>query len=163
MSSVRFVFPKPRLAELLSMPGGLPVAEAVERAQANLDAIRPTCTAELQALLELCEAGLASLGDGFDDAGVEGLYAIAVKGIGAGEVCGAAPVDIALTSFCDLLDSLRALQRYDREAVAVHIRAWRLLLTAGLPKTGADQVLEGLLKVSGRYAAQAKATAADAA
>jgi len=163
MSSVRFVFPKPRLAELLSTPGGLPVAEAVERAQANLESLRPSCAAELQALLELCEAGHASLGEGFDDEGLEGLYAIAVKGIGTGEICGAPSVDMALTSVCDLLDHLRTLKRYDREAVGVHIRALRLLLTAGLPKAGADQVLDGLLKVSGRYGAQARAAAADAA
>ena len=35
MSGVRFVFPKPRLAELLKMPGGLPVVEALQRAQVH--------------------------------------------------------------------------------------------------------------------------------
>lgn len=160
MSSVRFVFPKPRLAELLRTPGGLPVAEAVQRAQANLETIRPTCVAELQALLELAEAGFWTLGERFDDAGLEGLYAIAVQGIGAGEVCGCPPVDVALTSFCDLLDHLRTLRRHDREAVGVHVRAWRLLMTSDLPQAGVDQVLGGLLKVSGRYAAEAAATGA---
>ena len=163
MSSVRFVFPKPRLAELLAMPGGLPVAEAVERAQANLESIKPTCSAELLALLELCEAGYATLGDGFDDSALEGLYAIAVKGIGAGEVCGAPPVDIALTSFCDLLDHLRTLRRCDRAAVGVHVQAWRLLMSPGVPKAGAEQILEGLLKVRARYAAEAAAAASNAA
>jgi hypothetical protein len=157
MTSVRFVFPKPRLAELLRTPGGLPVAEAVQRAQQNLEAIRPTCMAELQALLELCEAACASLGPEFDDAAVEEVYAIAVKGIGAGEVCGRPPVDIALTSFCDLLDHLRTLKRFDGQAVGVHVGAWRLLMGPGLPPQGADQVLDGLLKVSARFAAEAKA------
>lgn len=162
MSSVRFVFPKPRLAELLRTPGGLPVAEAVQRAQANLEAIRPTCAAELLALLEMCEAGSAGLGDAFDASAVEGLYAIAVKGVGAGEVCGLPPVDVALTSFCDLLDHLRTLGRYDREAVGVHVRAWRLLMSGQLPQAGAEQILAGLLKVSGRYAAEAAAQASAA-
>lgn len=160
MTAVRFVFPKPRLAELLRTPGGLPVAEAVERAQANLEAIKPTCNAELMALLELCEAGFSNLGEPFDDAAMSELYAIAVKGIGAGEVCGAPAVDPALTSFCDLVDHLRTLRRHDREAVGVHVRAWRLLMTSDLPQAGAKQILDGLLKISARYAAEAAAARA---
>jgi hypothetical protein len=156
MTSVRFVFPKPRLNELLRTPGGLPVAEALERAQANLEMIKPTCSAELLALLELCEAAYQALGDEYDEPAVTGLYTLAVKGIGAGDVCGAPAVDIALTSFCDLLDHLRTLKRYDHDAVGVHVRAWRLLMTADPPKAGAEQVLDGLLKVSGRYATEAK-------
>lgn len=162
MTSVRFVFPKPRLNELLRSPGGLPVAEALERAQANLETIKPTCTAELMALLELCEAAYWNLKDEYDEPAVTELYSLAVKGIGAGEVCGLPPVDVALTSFCDLLDHLRTLKRYDHDAVGVHVRAWRLLMTSDLPEAGARQILDGLLKVSGRYAAEAKA-AADAA
>lgn len=159
MTSVRFVFPKPRLNELLRTPGGLPVAEAIAQAQANLESIKPSCTAELTALLELCEAGSLSLKDDFDDAALAELYAIAVKGIGAGEVCGMPNVDVALTSFCDLLDHLRTLKRFDREAVGVHVRAWRLLMSADLPGAGARQVIDGLLKVSGRYAAEVDAAA----
>lgn len=162
MTSVRFVFPKPRLNELLRTPGGLPVAEALERAQANLEAIKPTCTAELLALLELCEAAYATLDGDYDEPAVTQLYSLAVKGIGAGEICGMPAVDVALTSFCDLLDHLRTLRRYDHDAVGVHVRAWRLLATADLPPAGAQQVLDGLFKVSSRYAAEAKA-ATDAA
>lgn len=153
MSSIRFVFPKPRLARLLRTPGGLPVAEAVERAQANLDEIRPTCLAELQALLELAETGFEALGDGFDDVGMERLYAVAVRGVGGGRVCAVPGVDVALTSLCDLLDHLRTRRRYDREAIGVHVRAWRLLMSADLPAAGQEAVLEGLRQVSRRYAA----------
>jgi len=160
MTSVRFVFPKPRLNELLRTPGGLPVAEALERAQANLEAIKPTCTAELLALLELCEAAYWALKSDYDEPAVTELYSLAAKGIGAGEVCGAPAVDVALTSFCDLLDHLRTLKRYDHDAVGVHVRAWRLLMTAELPKAGAEQVLDGLFKVSRRYAAEARAAVA---
>jgi len=162
MTSVRFVFPKPRLNELLRQPGGLPVAEALERAQKNLEAIKPTCVAELMALLELCEASYWNLKDAYDEPAVTELYSLAVKGIGAGEVCGVPPVDIALTSFCDLLDHLRTLKRYDHDAVGVHVRAWRLLMSAELPKAGAEAILEGLLKVSRRYAGEARAAASAA-
>jgi hypothetical protein len=160
MTAVRFVFPKPRLNELLRTPGGLPVAEALERAQKNLEAIKPTCTAELQALLELCEASYWNLKEAYDEPAVTELYSLAVKGIGAGAVCGVPAVDTALTSFCDLLDHLRTLKRYDHEAVGVHVRAWRLLMTPGLPAAGAEQILDGLLKVSRRYSAEARAASA---
>ncbi|WP_395673327.1 hypothetical protein [Phenylobacterium sp.] len=152
MSSVRFVFPKPRLAKLLKMPGGLPVAEALERAQANLEMIRPTCLAELQALLELTEARLEAMGQEFDDEGMADLYAIAVRGIGGGEVSGAPSVDLALTSLCDLLDHLRTTKRYDRAAIAVHVQSWRMLMAMGR-QPGASKVIEGLRQVSARYAA----------
>ncbi|WP_411287347.1 hypothetical protein [Phenylobacterium sp.] len=152
MSSVRLVIPKNRLAQILRMPGGLPVAEALEQAQANLATIKPTCLAELQALLELADACFARLEDGFDDANMAELYAISVRGIGAAAVCGVPTVDDALTSFCDLLDHLRTNQRYDRAAIGVHVRAWRLLMSPDLPQAGQDAILAGLRKVSARYA-----------
>ena len=151
--SVRFVFPKPRLAKLLQQPGGVPVAEALERAQNNLADIRPTCLAELQALLELTEARFEAMGPDFDEAAMSELYAIAVRGIGGGEVCGTPGVDQALTSFCDLLDRLRTSGRYDRAAIGVHVQAWRLLLAPDQPLETSKVVVDGLLKVSARYAA----------
>ena len=155
MSSVRFVFPKPRLAKLLRMPGGLPVPEALAQAQQNLETIRPTCTAELASLLELAEARFQGVGTGPDDAGMADLYAIAVRGIGGGEVCGLPGVDTALTSLCDLIDHLRSNGRYDRAAIGVHLRSWRLLMTAGLPQASSTAVLDGLRQVSERYAPEA--------
>lgn len=159
MTGVRFVFPKHRLAEILAQPGGLPVVEALERAQANLETIRPTCRAELLALLELAEASFAQLGELFDDAGMGELYGLAVRGIGAGSVCGVPAVDEALTSLCDLLDHLRTRHLVDRNAVGVNLRAWRLLTTLDLPKDGMELVLDGLRKVSKRYAEPPQAAA----
>lgn len=153
MSSVRFVFPKPKLAALLRMPGGLPVADALEAADRNLEAIRPTCQAELLTLLDRAEAAFQAIGEAFDDEGLSQLYGVAVSAIGGGEVCGAPAVDAALTSLCDLLDHLRTTRRFDREAVGVHVRAWRLLMNPELPAAGAEAVLSGLRQVSARYAA----------
>jgi hypothetical protein len=135
------------------MPGGLPVAEALERAQANLEDIKPTCLAELQALLELAEARAEALGQGADEDGLNELYAIAVRGIGGGQVCGVPSVDAALTSLCDLLDHLRTTGRFDRSAIAVHLQAWRLLLVGDQPLDAARMMVDGLRKVSARFAA----------
>lgn len=152
MTTVRFVFPKPRLAQLLRTPGGLPVAEALERAQNNLEELKPTCMAELQALLELAQARLDEMGETLDDAGMADLYAIAVRGIGGGEVCERPSVDVALTSLCDLLDRLRTRGAYDRAAIAVHVQSWRLLMNQDGTEAGAEAVIDGLRKVSARYA-----------
>lgn len=152
MSSVRFVFPKVRLAEILKTPGGLTVADALERAQANLDTLKPSCLAELAALLEFGEAALDRLDETFDEGGLADLYAIAVRGIGAGAVCGLPAIDEALTSLCDLIDHLQTTGQYDRAALGVHVQSWRLLMNPDLPLDAARPMLDGLRKVSARYA-----------
>ena len=60
-------------------------------------------------------------------------------------------MDEALGSFCDLLDHLRSSGQYDPEAIGVHLRAWRLLMSPDLPADGARPVLDGLRKVSAHY------------
>jgi hypothetical protein len=109
---------------------------------------------ELHTLLEAAEklfAGLAA----YDEAAVTSLYETAVRGIGLGDVCGAGSVDVALHSLCDLLDHFRTHQRYDTEAVGVHLRAWRLLISTEIPPEGAQAVLAGLNRVSAKYSAAA--------
>src|ERR1700741_3458144 len=148
MTAARFTVPKHRLDQQLKKPGGLPVAEAIEAAQANLAVLKPQCMGELYVLLEAAETVFAKLGSTYDEAAVAQLYATAVRGIGLGDVCGAGSVDRALHSLCDLLDPLQTPQRYGAEAVGVHLRAWRLLISTELPPQGAQAVLAGLKKVS---------------
>ena len=155
MSGVRYVVPKNRLTELLREPGGLPVAEALERAQANLETLRPSCREELLALLGVAEAAYENLGTQSDAAGLSELYNLAVRGIGAGAVSGSPGVDEGLTSLCDLLDAMLSRGAYDREAIGVNLQAWRLLMTPDLPDEGARAILQGLRKVSARYAGAA--------
>lgn len=156
MSGVRFVFPKLRLEQLIHAPGGITVAEALARADANLEQIKPGCREELMLLLRDAEACLADLKDR-DRVGLARLYNIAVRGIGTGAVSGVPHVDTALGSLCELVDRLLQGERFDRDALAVHVRAWRLLMDPGLPQAGADPVLQGLNKVTDHYAPQAMA------
>jgi hypothetical protein len=149
-TTARFTIPKLNLTQLLKKPGGVPVAEAVAAAQANLASLKPQCMTELHALLEAAEK---VFGATYDDAGVASLYQTAVRGIGLGDVCGAGSVDVALTSLCDLLDHLKTNERYDAEAVGVHLRAWRLLISTEIPPEGAQAVLAGLNRVSAKYGA----------
>jgi hypothetical protein len=155
MSSVQIVFPKLRLATQLRVPGGKPVCEAIEAAERNLAQLAPECLEELRALLAQAEACLAGLPSTFEDAPLRNLYAVAARAVGLGKVAGAAAADTALISLCDLLDHLLASQRMDVNSVAVHVRALRLLVgDAGktLDEAGATAVMEGLKKVSARYA-----------
>ena len=152
MSSARFVIPKLRLTQLLREPGGMAVAAAVAKAGENLVVIRPTCRAELLTLLEQAEAAAMASSDTNREL-IDLLYEYAVRSIGSGEICGAPAVDVALTSFCDLLDYMKTNGRLDREALDVYLRAWRLLMNPKLPPQGRDAVLAGLRQVTDRYAA----------
>jgi len=151
MSSVRFVFPKMRLQELIRAPGGITVAEALQRAKGNLEMLKPQSREELLALLEEAESAVAGAVQPAD--ALEGLYAIAVRGIGAGAVCGAPDVDGALSSLCDLIDHLQQTSHADHSGIAVHLRAWRLLMDPELPRPSATAILEGLRKVTSHFAA----------
>jgi hypothetical protein len=156
MTTARFTVPLQRLAALLRKPGGLPVAEALEGAQANLAVLKPQCMGELHDLLEAAEKVFARV-KAYDEEGLTDLYECAVRGIGLGDICGAGSVDVALYSLCDLLDHLKEARRYDSEPVGVHLRAWRLLISTELPPEGAQAVLAGLNKVSAKYSARAEA------
>ena len=152
--SVKIHTPPVRLAKLLRTPGGLPVAEAVQRAGAGLLSLRQDCLAELKAMLEVAEAVAGRAGDGFDAEVLAELYAVVSKPIGVLSVCGLTSMDTALISLSDLLDYLKGQQRWDANAVAVHLRALRLLLhTEGAADAaGTQAILAGLRKVSQRYA-----------
>jgi hypothetical protein len=155
MSSVRFVFPKNRLTEQLRVPGGLPVAEALESAEANLAELQPECLDELVALTAEAAACFARFPAAFAPKPLKELYAIAVRGVGIGHICGAPAADTTLISLCDLLDHLGATSRWDQEAVAVHVQTLQLLVgQAGKEITPEAEtaILSGLKKVSERYA-----------
>ncbi len=154
MSSVKIHVPQVRLAKLLRTPGGLPVADAVQRAGKGLESLKTDCLADLKTVLEHAEACAAKATATYDADLAAELYAIVSTPIGVPSVCGLPSVDVALTSLSDLLDYLKSQQRWDANAVAVHLRAFRLLLQTEGAKdiAGAQAILAGLRKVSQRYA-----------
>jgi len=154
MSAVKIFTPPVKLAKQLRTPGGLPVAEAVQRAGAGLAGLKKECLGELTAVLEQAEACAARAGADYDAALAGELYDIVAKPIGVPSVCGLAAVDTALISLSDLLDYLKGQERWDANAVTVHLRAFRLLLhTEGsADAAGTQAILAGLRKVSQRYA-----------
>lgn len=151
MSEPRFVMPELRLTRLIAEPGGLTADDALRRASENLRSIAPTCRAEMLALLERAEGLAGQMGETPDAAAVTALYGLAVSAIGGGEVSGAPGVDEALKSLSDLIDALRARATFDRAAVGVCLKSWRLLMTAGPDEAARGAILGGLRAVAARY------------
>lgn len=142
------------MAKLLRTPGGLPVAEALQKAGKGLESLKTDCLGELKTVLEEAEACAARATGAYDPAVADQLYKIVSTPIGVPSVCGLQSVDTALISLSDLLDYLKGQKRWDANAIAVHLRAFRLLLQTEGAKdiAGAQAILAGLRKVSQRYA-----------
>ena len=83
-------------------------------------------------------------------------HAVKARAVGRIKQRARRPIDGAFIaiSLSDLLDYLKSQQRWDANAVAVHLRACRLLLhTEGAADAaGTQAILAGLRKVSQRYA-----------
>lgn len=154
MSAVRIHVPPVRLAKLLRTPGGVPVADAVARASAGLEGLRAHCLDALRGTLDQAEACAGQATGDYDPQVVDELYRIASTAIGVPTSCGLGAIDVALVSLADLADHLKTQARWDANAVAVHLRAFRLLLhtQAGKDAAGTEAILAGLRQVSQRYA-----------
>lgn len=152
--------PKRRLSALLRTPGGPPVAEAIERATANLGTLAGGCVAEIGVSIEKAEACIAKCPASFDEAFLNDLYGVVNPPIGLASVCGLDAIDVALHSLCDLVDHLRSTGRWDIEAMQVHVQALKLLLHTESAQNAeqTEAVLSGLRRVSQRYATAAKAS-----
>jgi hypothetical protein len=163
VSKVRIEHPRLRLAAQLGEAGGLTVAEAVQKANANLAEIAPQCLTELQRAAQAAEAAFRALPPAFAAEPLQGLYAIASRAVGLGAVGGAPGADVALVSLCDLVDRMAASGRWNLAAIGVHVQTLQALAfgAAGDARTTA-RVLAGLKLVSEHYA-DAPAPAARAA
>lgn len=98
--------------------------------------------------LEAAEAAIAALDETFDGSDLKALRTI-VAGYpdmgaeGAGEV---------VASLFMLLEHLIADSRFDRDALAVHVRAWRLMLTVPPDPQAKAALLSGLKGVRDLHA-----------
>ncbi len=151
--SVRFVFPKPRLAALLRKPGGKPAVEALADAGANLKELRGACLEDLEGVLVKIDALFANFPRTFDEKATNELYGLCQGSLGVAGAVGMDAIDTALGSLCTLLDNLRIRRIANVEAVGVHVRALRVLVKSADIATPSDMeaVLSGLRMVSERY------------
>jgi hypothetical protein len=104
-------------------------------------------TGDLQ-VLTLAEALIAAMGDAFDADALDALRTVAEGYSGAPDSAAGA----VTASLSDLISALIKAGRGDREALAVHVRAWRLMLTDAPGPAGEAALLAGLAAVRGLYA-----------
>ncbi len=154
MSAVQIHIPEVRLAKLIRTPGGKPVADAMRDAHKGLESIQADCLGELSQVLEKCEAIVGRAGGAYSEGAVSEVYALASSTIGVATACNLKPIDTMLVSLADLLDHMKEQKSWEANAVAVHLRAFRLLLKTEAARDGAgtQAILEGLRKVSQRFA-----------
>lgn len=152
--------PEVRLAKLIRTPGGKPVADAMRDANKGLESLQADCLGELTLVLDKAEAIVAQAKGAFDAQVTSDLYQLVSATIGVPTTCNLKPIDTMLVSLADLLDYLEGGRTWDVNAVAVHLRAFRLLLhtEAARDGTGTQAILEGLRRVSQRFAKPATET-----
>jgi hypothetical protein len=155
--AVKFHVPEVRLAKALRTPGGAPVSEALEKAQAGLDTLRQSGLEELALALTRAQDCVGRFGDTFDSEILRELYDVAAGPIGTPSLCGLDAIDQVLVSLCDLIDGLRSARRWERDSILVHLQAFRLLLQSQLKGAEAQAIVDGLRRVTKRFAAETPA------
>ena len=152
MSVVRKFHVTPRLAQLIKIPGGLYVPEALKRGDAAMEESRETCLSEVDEALATMDALAAT--PGFDP---EAMYAQSSRLI---SFCGAfadASLATAARSLCELLDRAGEAGRRDDRGVQVHLASLRLLHRTDADEATRKVILKGLAQVVDRYERDAKA------
>ena len=152
MSMVKRFAPPNRLAHFVNTADGITLAEALARADANLDEIRPPS-------LERIDEALAELGAKApphpSSAQVERIYGLANELAGTAGVFGLTGLGRAAYSLCELLDGMKGPGGWNAGAVTVHLDGLRLLRAedgGALPPEAVAAVLTGLDKVRARFA-----------
>jgi hypothetical protein len=151
MSMVRrFVTPN-RLTRFVNTPDGIPLAEAIARAEANVAEIKPPS-------LDYIDELLAEIGPKAPAnpslAEMDRLYTIANELAGIGGLFDLAGLGRAAYSLCELVDSFRSVGTWNAAAVTVHFEGLRLLRqeeTGALPPEAIRSILAGLDRVVTRF------------
>ena len=147
MSFVRRTSHPNRLANFVNTPDGIPLAEALARAEAKLEEIRPPTVERIDQVLE--ELG-AKAPPSPSASEINAIYRAANEIAGTAGVFGLPALGRAAYSLCELVDGLRTTGTWNAAAVTVHLEGLRLLRgedSGALPPEAIAAVLAGLDKV----------------
>jgi hypothetical protein len=150
MSTVRRHVVPNRLAHFVNTADGITLAEALARADAKLEEIRPPSLERIDEIL--AELGAKAPGEPAPGE-VERVYRLANELAGTAGVFGLAGLGRAAFSLCELLDAYRGGAPWGAAAVTVHLDGLRLLRgesSGALPPAAVAAVLAGLDKVVAR-------------
>lgn len=150
--TVRKFRPPNRLAAMIKDRGGILAKDAVAAAEANVEALRESSLASLDAALEAIEARFGPAAQGRASEDFEALYTMTLKIVDVSGFAADAGVDEAAVSLCALADACAEAQAWRWDAVDVHLSALRLLRNVGasLPAEQRRGMLDGLHKVAQR-------------
>jgi hypothetical protein len=151
MTGAIFVPWKNPLAEVMRKPGGVKIGQALAAAAENLEKIRESCLQAVDAHLSELERLCGEAHGAEDDQVRMAIYHASNDICGVAGVFGLPELGEAAISLCELVDRLRALGRWNADAVEVHLSALRLLRR---PAPGEDRsdVVRGLRKLVDRVA-----------
>jgi hypothetical protein len=149
MTPVRKFRVHSRLSRLAVGRGGISMAEALKRATAALEEMRPQCIILIDECLLEMDARFGATAPGRGDEPLDHLYSLSSCII---DMAGALPgsgIEQAARALCDLIDLSLAAGRTGWVAVDVHLRALHLLRAHGalLPPERRQAVITGLQNV----------------
>lgn len=147
--TVRKFRPPNRLASMIKDRGGLMAKDALAAAEANVEALRESSLAALDAALEAIEARFGPAAPDRASEEFETLYTMTLKVVDVSGFAADAGVDEAAVSLCALVDACAEAGAWRWDAVDVHLSALRLLRNVGasLPAAHRRGMLDGLHKV----------------
>lgn len=147
MSSSTSVKIKSSLSKKMAVPGGRTVAEALARAESGLDSHREAGLATMADRLAWLETTVAAR---TPDSGAE-VYRVAAELLDMAGFFETGPFYQATFSLCDIADRMQTAGTWDWPSIAVHVRAMRLILSAGCQSnTTSETILQGLASVAKR-------------
>lgn len=150
---VRFHVPENRLGKLIRAAGGKAVVNAVKDAAEGIESLRGDFLSELTEILAKAEALSAAVKGADDKEGTDALYGLISNAIGVPSACNMTSLDEMLISLADLIDHFKTHGLWDKQAITIHLSAFRLLLNSESVRDseGAKSILIGLRQVSERY------------
>lgn len=135
-----------RLTKMIAEPGGVRVDEALKGAEQNLETMRESCLIAIDARLAEIEKLHRDAGPAPDQTAKDALYALGDEIHAVAGVFGLNELGAAAFSLCELVDGMRSSDRWNTQAMDVHLGALRLFRE---PRNaaGAGPVLAGLRRV----------------
>jgi len=151
MSVVRRFRPENRLAKLIAAPGGVSIADALQQASVELEAVRDSCMTALDEKLNVLTALNAAAVTRERD---EQMYLLSNEIFGEGGAFGLEELSAVAHSLCTMLDANADRLPTRPAIIRVHIEAMRALRHPDMAgdKAARAAVLAGLRGLTSRYA-----------
>jgi hypothetical protein len=143
MSSAIFIPWENKLAKVMREPGGVRVADALEKAARNLDLAKDDCLADMDEQLAELESLAGQAGRQPADDVKNRIYDLSNDVVAIAGAFQLTELGQAAFCLCELVDRLRAMGLWSQPAVEVHLSACRLLRRPDA-STDRSKVLAGL-------------------